>query len=115
MRASSRSAVELRLGEKRRGLRSPPIASHARPAAPTPAAPPAPAPPVRTRSVVPWLHPLKSWSLRQSRGGSEPGERLLWLLPRRHLHAHQLLRRGQGRRLPPTTTYKTTTRHRIDP
>src|SRR5438034_3469561 len=53
-----------------RSIRSPPIASRARPAAPTPAAPPAPAPPVRTRSVVPWLHPLKSWSLRQSRGGS---------------------------------------------
>src|SRR5205814_10460769 len=53
-----------------RSIRSPPIAILARPAAPTPAAPPAPAPPVRTRSVVPWLHPLKSWSLRQSRGGS---------------------------------------------
>src|SRR5207244_1144562 len=55
-----------------RSIRSPPIASRVHPAAPPPAAPPAPAPPVRTCSVVPWLHPLKQWSLRQSRGGSVP-------------------------------------------
>ena len=47
------------------------------------------------------------------RGSHEPVQRLLWLLPRRHLHAHQLLRRGQGRRLPPQHN-KTTTRHRMD-
>src|SRR5437867_864971 len=57
-----------------RSIRSPPTASRARPAAPAPSAPPAPAPPVRTCSLVPWLHPLKVRSLRESRGGSgEPG------------------------------------------
>jgi hypothetical protein len=42
----------------------------ATPAAPIPSALPAPEPPPDTCLVVPWLHPLKVWSLRTTRGGS---------------------------------------------
>ena len=38
------------------------------------------------------------------RGSDESGQRLLWLLPRRHLHDSPTASKGQGRRLPPQHT-----------
>src|SRR5213593_1896308 len=71
--------------------------------------------PAPTTSAPPHrLQPAEGNRGSDIRGSDEPVQRLLWLLPRRHLHAHQLLRRGQGRRLPPHHKYKTTTRHRMD-
>src|SRR4029079_4474737 len=49
---------------------APPMASDGPPRAPPPSAPLAPALPVKTVLVLPWPHPLKDWSLRESRGGS---------------------------------------------
>src|SRR6267142_2662680 len=50
----------------------PPSARHARPRAPEPSEPHGSALQVRicSSSCLSWLHLLKSWSLRQSRGGS---------------------------------------------
>src|SRR5690554_3835455 len=56
----------------RRSRRSLPTATRARPGAPAPSAPPAHA--ARGSTVLmssSWLHPLKGWSLRRTRGGSE--------------------------------------------
>ena len=56
-----------------RSRRSPPIASHSRQHDPTPAERPAPATLLNTDPVfpdAPSLHPLESWSLRQTRRGS---------------------------------------------
>src|SRR5262245_44680519 len=46
--------------------------NHERPRAPRPSARPASALPGRTDSVLSWPHPLKVWSLQETRGGS-PG------------------------------------------
>src|SRR5882672_6777603 len=53
----------------------PPSARHARPRAPEPSEPHGSALQVRicSSSCLSWLHLLKSWSLRQSRGGSVAG------------------------------------------
>src|ERR1019366_100003 len=56
-----------------RSKQPPPSARHARPRGPEPSAPLGPG--LRERicssSCLSWLHLLKSWSLRQSRGGSK--------------------------------------------
>src|SRR5262245_9448614 len=66
----------------RRSTRWPPTATDARLGAPIPAGPRVPGLPERTGSTFPWPHPLKRWSLRESRGGSgarkrRPADRLV--------------------------------------
>src|ERR1019366_1392221 len=56
-----------------RSKQPPPSARHVRPHDPEPSAPHGSGPQERicSSSCLSWLHLLKSWSLRQSRGGSE--------------------------------------------
>ena len=56
-----------------RSTKSPPIAMRARPDALAPSEPPEPEPPAKSSSSswLPSLHPLKSWSLQQTRRGSD--------------------------------------------
>src|SRR5262249_30204371 len=71
-----RRAADLR----RNRNRSLPIASHDRPHAPAPSEPLAREPPVRTElmtSASPSPHPLKDWSLRETRYGSDIRGRIL--------------------------------------
>ena len=84
-----------------RSSRSPPTPRRARRDAPEPSARPAAAPQAKTSSsaVVPsWLHPLKGWSLRQTRSGSSPS-RLIWASPlaSRDYPQHQSARTPQRR------------------
>jgi hypothetical protein len=80
----------------RQSTRWPPTATDAPLDAPIPAGPRVPGLPVNTGSTFPWPHPLKPWSLRESRGGSQ-------------------LRQGLQRTQAPTEAPPTSTKLRVHP